>query len=83
MTATGFHHVELVMGMAVSIDVRDDVAGTPGLDDVLLWLHHVDRTFSPYKDGARSPVSVAASSPSTNSTRKSATCCCSARTSGC
>lgn len=49
-TVTGYHHVEVVMGMAVSIDVHDPVAGTPGLDQVLAWLHHVDATYSPYRD---------------------------------
>jgi thiamine biosynthesis lipoprotein len=49
----GYHHVEDVMGMAVSIDVRDDLAAgaateRPGLREVLRWLHHVDATFSPY-----------------------------------
>jgi FAD:protein FMN transferase len=46
--AVGYHHVEIVMGMAVSIDVRDQVEGTPGLGDLVAWLHHVDATFSPY-----------------------------------
>jgi thiamine biosynthesis lipoprotein len=48
-TPTGYHHVEDVMGMAISIDVHDDVTGTPGLDEVITWLHHVDATFSPYR----------------------------------
>lgn len=38
------------MGMAVSIDVHDDVDGRPGLDEVVAWLHHVDQTFSTYLD---------------------------------
>lgn len=46
----GYHHVEHVMGMAVSIDVHDDVSGRPGLAEVLAWLHHVDQTFSTYLD---------------------------------
>jgi thiamine biosynthesis lipoprotein len=54
-TATGYHHVEDVMGMAISIDVHDDVTGTPGLDEVVAWLHHVDATFSPYR--LDSPIS--------------------------
>jgi len=48
---TGYHHVEHVMGMAVSIDVRDDGDGAsdPGsLAEVVSWLHHVDQTFSTY-----------------------------------
>jgi thiamine biosynthesis lipoprotein len=57
--ARGYHHVEHVMGMAVSIDVHDDVAdqldGRPGLAEVLAWLHHVDATFSPYIEN--SPIS--------------------------
>lgn len=48
--SAGYHHVEHVMGMAVSIDVRDPVptGERPGLADVVDWLHHVDQTFSPY-----------------------------------
>ena len=59
VTGPGYHHVEHVMGMAVSIDVRDDLganaAARPGLDAVVRWLHHVDATFSPYIDD--SPIS--------------------------
>jgi len=52
--ATGIHHVEDVMGMAVSIHVRDDI--DPGvISTVVAWLHHVDATFSTYK--MESPVS--------------------------
>jgi thiamine biosynthesis lipoprotein len=42
-------HVEQVMGMAVSIDIR---APLPPFDDVramVRWLHHVDETFSTYR----------------------------------
>ena len=53
--AVGYHHVEDVMGMAVSIDVRDDVTGVPGLPEVIAWLHHVDETYSVYRDD--SPIS--------------------------
>jgi thiamine biosynthesis lipoprotein len=42
------HHVEMVMGMAVSIDVRDEVAAS-AIDDVVNWLHHVDATFSTHR----------------------------------
>ena len=42
------------MGMAVSIDIRDDVPDA-ALADVLRWLHHVDETFSTYKPD--SPIS--------------------------
>ena len=55
---TGYHDVEHVMGMAVSIDVRDDGddASDPGsLAEVVTWLHHVDQTFSTYIDD--SPIS--------------------------
>jgi thiamine biosynthesis lipoprotein len=44
------HHVEHVMGMAVSIDIREPAPGARALDDVLHWLHHVDTTFSTYLD---------------------------------
>ena len=50
----GFTHVERVMGMAVSIDVRGVVAGDPTtmavLSEVVTWLHTVDATFSTYID---------------------------------
>ena len=46
----GFHHVEQVMGMAVSIDVHDDVDGQPGLHELVGWLHHVDQVFSTYRE---------------------------------
>ena len=49
------HHVELVMGMAVSIDVRDDI-DPAAITDVVRWLHHVDATFSTYKP--ESPISL-------------------------
>ena len=54
MTMSGRHHVEQVMGTAVSIDVRDQVSTRP-LDEVVRWLHHVDDTFSTYQPD--SPVS--------------------------
>jgi thiamine biosynthesis lipoprotein len=52
--AAGLHHVELVMGMAVSIDVRDEI-DPRAIGEVVAWLHHVDRTFSTYIDD--SPIS--------------------------
>ncbi len=52
--ATGIHHVEVVMGMAVSLDVRDDIESS-AIDTVVAWLHHVDATFSTYK--MESPIS--------------------------
>ncbi|HEX3540978.1 MAG TPA: FAD:protein FMN transferase [Acidimicrobiales bacterium] len=48
------HRVELVMGTAISIDVRDEVSGD-ALDEVVAWFHHVDETFSTYRPD--SPVS--------------------------
>ena len=44
------HHVEHVMGMVVSFDIREPVPAVGALDDVLRWLHHVYATFSPYRD---------------------------------
>jgi thiamine biosynthesis lipoprotein len=47
---TGVHYVEHVMGMAVTIDVRDELPdGRALVEDVVAWLHEVDRTFSTYK----------------------------------
>lgn len=42
------HHVEFVMGTAVSFDVRD-AAGADGLAEAVAWLHHVDENFSVYR----------------------------------
>lgn len=42
------HHVEMVMGMAVSIDIRDSDHSPEVVGQVVDWLHHVDQTFSPY-----------------------------------
>ena len=50
----GIHHVEHVMGMAVSIDIRDHIDPI-ALTHVIEWLHHVDATFSTYK--TESPIS--------------------------
>jgi thiamine biosynthesis lipoprotein len=47
------HRVEMVMGTAISVDVRDDVAG--GLDDVFGWFRRVDDVFSTYTQD--SPIS--------------------------
>jgi FAD:protein FMN transferase len=47
---------ELVMGTAVSIDIRDNVSLPQPLTDVVAWLHHVDDVFSPYK--SESPISA-------------------------
>ncbi len=46
--STQLHHVEHVMGTAVSFDIRDHDDQRRGLDAAIAWLHHVDRTFSPY-----------------------------------
>jgi len=48
------HHVEHVMGMAVSIDIVDSVAPET-VDAVVRWLHDVDATYSTYKPD--SPIS--------------------------
>jgi len=52
-------HVEMVMGMAVSIDIRPGDHRTDVVDaaiaEVVAWLHHVDDTFSTYKE--LSPIS--------------------------
>ncbi len=45
---TGDHHVEHVMGTAVSFDVRDAAADRGGLAEAVAWLHHVDQTLSTY-----------------------------------
>lgn len=45
----GLSHVELVMGMAISIDVRPPLPHDGALRAVIEWLHHVDETFSTYK----------------------------------
>jgi thiamine biosynthesis lipoprotein len=52
----GHHHVEFVMGMAVSIDIRDPATPPAAIGDVVDWLHHVDRTFSTHK--SESPISA-------------------------
>ena len=57
-TTLGLHHVEMVMGMAVSIDIRDEVPAdvvADAIDAVVTWLHHVDATFSTHK--VESPIS--------------------------
>ncbi len=45
--AVGLHHVEHVMGTAVSFDIRGTAQGS-ALDAAIAWLQHVDQTFSPY-----------------------------------
>lgn len=46
----GRHHVELVMGTAVTFDIRDEYVPVGAIEEAVSWLHHVDATFSPYKD---------------------------------
>jgi thiamine biosynthesis lipoprotein len=53
-TGTGLIHVEHVMGMAVSIDVRDDV-DPRAVVAVVEWLHRVDATYSTHRPD--SPIS--------------------------
>jgi len=50
------HHVEEVMGTAVSIDIRDAVDASQAIEDVVRWLHHVDATFSTHRQD--SPISA-------------------------
>ena len=47
-------HVEFVMGMAVSFDLRDEV-DPAALVESIEWLHHVDATFSTHR--LDSPIS--------------------------
>ncbi len=49
---TGTHHVERVMGMPVSIDIRDDLgARAPeAVAEVVEWLHLVNDTWSTHSD---------------------------------
>ncbi len=44
----GTVHVELVMGTAVTFDVRD-AAGAAGIAEAVRWLHHVDATYSVHR----------------------------------
>lgn len=55
-SASGRFHVEHVMGMAVSIDIRDANCPTDAIGEVVTWLHHVDQTFSTYR--LESPISA-------------------------
>lgn len=56
LSRCGFHHVEHVMGTAVSIDVRDPTVSRSAIDEVVAWFHHVDDTFSTHK--VQSPISA-------------------------
>jgi thiamine biosynthesis lipoprotein len=42
-------HVEQCMGTVFSIDIRDPGDWADAVADVVGWLHHVDRVFSPYR----------------------------------
>ncbi len=44
------HHVEQVMGMPVSFDIRLPVPPVEAVREAVTWLHHVDATFSTYRD---------------------------------
>ncbi|MGB8860520.1 MAG: FAD:protein FMN transferase [Ilumatobacteraceae bacterium] len=48
------HHVEAVMGTAISIDIVDSHDRSL-IDELVAWFHEVDDVFSPYKD--ESPIS--------------------------
>lgn len=43
------HRVEFVMGMAISIDVRDPDVPASAVEEVVAWFHEVDRRFSTYQ----------------------------------
>jgi len=46
----GIRRVEMIMGMPIVLDVRDDGAGDELLDGVFDWFREVDAVFSTYKD---------------------------------
>jgi thiamine biosynthesis lipoprotein len=46
------HRVEHVMGMPISVDVRDPDVGGTAVDRVFTWLRHVDHLFSTYIEGS-------------------------------
>jgi thiamine biosynthesis lipoprotein len=43
----------MVMGTAISVDVRDDAVASSALDDVFEWFVRVDEVFSPYKEASQ------------------------------
>lgn len=49
ITTDRFHHVEHVMGMPISFDIRPPVPHHDVVRDAVGWLHHVDTTFSTYQ----------------------------------
>jgi thiamine biosynthesis lipoprotein len=46
----GIRRVEMIMGMPIVVDLRDDGAGDEQLDLVFDWFREVDAVFSTYKD---------------------------------
>ncbi len=50
------HHVEFVMGMAVSVDIRDTETPPAAMVETIEWLHHVDQVFSTHNPA--SPISA-------------------------
>ena len=46
----GIRRVEMIMGMPIVVDVRDDGAGDELLDRAFDWFREVDAVFSTYKD---------------------------------
>ena len=48
-TLSSVHHVEQVMGMAVSFDIREPLPLGNAVDDAERWLHRVDAVFSTYR----------------------------------
>jgi FAD:protein FMN transferase len=65
----GCRRVETVMGTVISVDVRDWDPDVDILDEVFAWFHHVDATFSTYKQSsdisrlARGEVTIEACDP--------------------
>ena len=51
-TADSLRHIEHVMGTAISIDIRTPLPAAGAIVEVLAWLHHVDETFSTYKQNS-------------------------------
>jgi thiamine biosynthesis lipoprotein len=47
------HRLEMVMGTAISVDVRDPGEWTEALDDVFAWFRHVDEVFSTYQEDSQ------------------------------
>ena len=52
-TFPAVRHVEQVMGMAVSFDIREPLPHGDALDDAVRWLHRVDGLFSTYRDDSQ------------------------------